>query len=177
MRSICISCFNNKYKIETDCTTLKRFITWNAVNWVSLSLLRLLCSSSTLFHILTTFISSHSHTHTQTQKTYPSPRADVRWGHVEGVERLKRGGVQRQINSPLPLLCEGSACCTLPRSHSVCKHTRALLRDELLAYCKQSLFILCKCILIEKIMELRKQLSRLLSICYSSIKRLQSLNS
>lgn len=43
----------------------------------------------------------------------------------------------------------------------------SLLREELLTYYEQSLFNLRKCILIEIIMELRKQLSRFLSIRYS----------
>lgn len=76
------------------------------------------------------------------------------WGHVEGRgrgERWNGWGVWRVTNSPLPLLCEGSACCTSPRSHSVCKHTKSA---QIAAFKRGTTghliptYILCKCTVI-----------------------------
>lgn len=122
-RFYCNSYLNDEYKIQVDCTGFWCLSTRHAVNWVPLSLPSLFCASILdphphLNHILSLslFLAlSHKHVH---QRVCCLVWAGVGYSSFMrscwGVERLQRWGV-REMNSPLPLLCEGSACCTPPR--------------------------------------------------------------
>lgn len=156
--------WNRNRRLELQC-----FSTWNAVNWGSLNLSRLF----RLFYPPPSFtLISHSfslaltHTYSGTQKECPCLGwclfMRLCWGRVKGWRGEGRGRVHRQVNSPLLLLCEGSACCTQPRSHSACKHTNntvSCLEETNSTDIMQLLFALSKCILIEDLMELKATLS------------------